>query len=337
MARSVATDQAQSPPQAPMWHRTVRLGGGLVTDANLAAWLDDQYNNRARVPQAQGYLQRWADASARARHAAEALGVDFVSDVPYGPHASETMDVFLPACGRTDGPLLVFLHGGYWRALSKGDFSFVGVHFAALGARVVVPDYALCPGTATDPVDVPRICLQAARAVAVAAGHAMASGDQNLRVLVCGHSAGGHLAAMLGTCQWARLGAWLGLALPPQLVSDVVSLSGLFELGSIARSPLLQSDLRLTEAAQRRCSPAGLPAPRHARLHAFVGALESPMYHAQHALITERWAARLGQQASLAGLHHFSIMQSCVEADSAVHRLLCERLGLGPTHGPAAF
>ncbi len=323
---SSSKSEIKTRPGAPLWHRTVTAAGGSPTAPNLAAWLDDQYNNRARVPDAADYLRRWAADSGEAREGAEAAGVHLVPDVPYGPHASETMDVFLPACGAASAPLLVFIHGGYWRALSKDDFSFVGTAFAAKGARVVVPNYALCPGTPGDPVDVPRIALQVARSVAVAAAAGAQPGSSAQarfgRVVVCGHSAGGHLAAMLSTCDWAGLGRRLGLSVPAGLVQDAVSLSGLFELGSIARGPALQADLRLTEDAQRRCSPAGFAPPRHTRFHALVGALESPMYHAQHALIAHRWKRQVATHKSLPGLHHFSIMQTLAQADSAVHSML---------------
>ena len=111
-----------------------------------AAWHDAQYNNRARVPDAATLLlPRWAQASALARSRMTCL-----LDQPYGDEPGETLDVF-PA--RNDGaPVLVFIHGGWWRALDKSDHSFVAPAFVQAGAMVVVPNYALCPAVTIEPV-----------------------------------------------------------------------------------------------------------------------------------------------------------------------------------------
>ena len=105
------------------------------------AWLDTQYNNRARVPDHAAVLASWAEASALARARSPAQ-----LDLPYGDGAGETLDVF-PATAPRPGaaPVLVFIHGGYWRSLDKADHSFVAPSFNAAGAMVVVPNYALCP------------------------------------------------------------------------------------------------------------------------------------------------------------------------------------------------
>ena len=127
------------------------------------AWLDAQYNNRARVPDALQILQRWAEASALARSGAAGAQLD----LRYGAGAQETLDVFPAAAGRASpAPVLVFIHGGYWRALDKADHSFLAPSFNAAGAAVVVPNYALCPT-----VGIEHISVQVARAVAwVASG-----------------------------------------------------------------------------------------------------------------------------------------------------------------------
>jgi arylformamidase len=153
-------------------------------------WLEAQYNNRARVADHADVMARWAEASVLARAGATAARLD----VPYGAGAGEMLDIF-PAT-RSDAPVLVFIHGGYWRALDKADCSFIAPAFNAQGAMVVVPNYALCPK-----VSVEHIALQMAAAVAWVWRHAAEYGGNPARIALAGHSAGGHLATMLLTCR----------------------------------------------------------------------------------------------------------------------------------------
>ena len=139
------------------------------------AWLDAQYNNRARVPEHAQHLARWAESSALARsHLQGQL------DVRYGEQPGETLDVF--AARQADSPVLVFIHGGYWRALDKSDVSFVAPAFVDAGATVVVPNYALCPA-----VTIETIALQLTGALAWAWRHAAEHGPLYSAACVRGH------------------------------------------------------------------------------------------------------------------------------------------------------
>ena len=93
------------------------------------AWLEQQYDNRALVPDYASHLQKWAEASDWTRRHADA-----VLDQRYGDGANETLDLFRASA--PNAPVLVFIHGGYWRALDKRDFSFVAPSFTAEGALV---------------------------------------------------------------------------------------------------------------------------------------------------------------------------------------------------------
>ncbi|NDB01537.1 MAG: alpha/beta hydrolase, partial [Betaproteobacteria bacterium] len=102
------------------------------------ATLDRLYNNRGLVPDFAQHLSRWAADSARARTEQACL-----LDVPYGAGPNETLDLFPAVAVTSPAPVLVFLHGGYWRGLDKADHSFVAPPFTQTGACVVVPNYAL--------------------------------------------------------------------------------------------------------------------------------------------------------------------------------------------------
>jgi len=279
-------------------------------------WYDAQYNARAAIPDAMDILQRWFGASAATRAVAPCN-----LDLAYGDDASERLDLFLPTRS-ADGPpapVFVYIHGGYWRALDKGDQSFVAAPFAAAGALTVLPNYALCPA-----VSVEHIVLQLVRALAWVWRHAARHGGDPGRIVVAGHSAGGHLAAMMLSCRWREIGA----DLPPDLVKAALALSGIFELEPLRHAPFLAPDLRLDAAAARRLSPAAMPPP-DGRLMALVGGDESAEFRRQARLIARRWGARAVPVCeTLPGRHHMSVLFDLATPGARAHRLALQLLGL---------
>ena len=122
----------------------------MTTPEHDAHWYDRMYNNRAMVPDFGQYFDRWVRESAAARSQACS------TSIAYGAHSTETLDIF-PA-NRPGAPVLVFIHGGYWRFLDKFDHSFMALPFQRAGCTVVVPNYALCPAvTVPDIVALPAI------------------------------------------------------------------------------------------------------------------------------------------------------------------------------------
>ncbi|MBX3634990.1 MAG: alpha/beta hydrolase [Rubrivivax sp.] len=282
------------------------------------AWLEAQYNNRARVPEHPQVLASWAEASALAR--AKSAGAQF--DVAYGDGAGETLDVFpstvpAPAEG---APVLVFIHGGYWRSLDKADHSFVAPAFNAAGALVVVPNYALCPA-----VGIEHIALQMARALAWTWRHAARFGGDPSRIALAGHSAGGHLATMLLSCRWKEVDA----DLPSQPVSGALSISGLYDLEPLRHTPSLQADLRLTPASVARLSPAFFPRPKGPKLYATVGLDESDEFLRHNRLIRDVWGpTAVPVCETLAGCNHFTVLNRLADPAGRLHHLALRLLGL---------
>ncbi|MEJ7688449.1 MAG: alpha/beta hydrolase [Variovorax sp.] len=280
----------------------------------LPAWFDAQYDNRARIPEHPAILERWADASAKAyRRRGWALDP--------GAGAGERVDV-LPAEGK-DAPVLVYIHGGYWRALDKRDQSFVAPPLADAGAMVVLANYGLCPA-----VTVEQIVLQLVKALAWVHRHAAEHGGDAERIVVAGHSAGGHLAAMLLACDWQAVSP----TLPADLVKSALSISGLYELEPLRHARFLAADLGLTEATALRLSPAAMPAPAQGSLATVVGGEESEEFLRQSDLIAERW----GPQVVIAservpGRNHMSVLDELADRGSSTHRLCLQLLGLQDT------
>jgi arylformamidase len=277
------------------------------------AWYDAQYNNRALVPDHPAIFESWASASAAARSGSPAQ-----LDIAYGSGPGETLDVF-PAAAPPAAPVLVFIHGGYWRSLDKSDHSFVAPSFAADGAMVVVPNYALCPA-----VTVEHIALQMAAALAWTWRNAAGFGGDPSRIAVAGHAAGGHLAAMLLSCRWKQLGD----DLPALLVGGGLSISGLYDLEPIRQAPFLQADLKLTPASVRRLSPAFFPRTK-GRLYAVAGGDESDEFIRQNRLIRDVWGpTAVPVCETLSGANHFTVLKSLADPAGRVHELALRLLGL---------
>jgi len=281
------------------------------------AWLEAQYNNRALVPDHGDYFARWAEASAIVR----AQGTGRL-DLRYGEGKKSTLDIF-PA-SVPGAPVLVFIHGGYWRSLDKSDFSFVAPSFTADGAMVVVVNYDLCPA-----VSIEQIALQVAASVAWTWRHASEYGGDPQRIAVAGHSAGGHLAAMLLSCRWKELDAGPGADLPAQPLSGALSISGVYDLEPLRHTAFLQTDLKLTPASVARLSPAFFPRPKAGKLHTTVGLDESDEFLRQNMLIRDVWGpTAVPVCETVPGKHHFSVLESLVDPKGRLHDLALRLLGL---------
>ncbi len=337
-AAAAAAAEENPPPPAPAQAAEPRHrppATVITMRPKTAPWYDSQYNARASIPGAAAILQSWQERSAHTR-----AHTRCVLDLPYSARGtidssdssdnsdnSERLDLFLPRQPVAGGaPVLVHIHGGYWRALHKEDQSFVAEPFAEAGALVVVPNYALCPQ-----VSVAHIVLQMVQALAWTWRHARQYGGNPHHIVVSGHSAGGHLAAMMLACRWPEHAA----DLPAQLVHTAVAVSGLFDLEPLRHAPFLASDLGLTEAEARRLSPAAMPAPAAGRLLAFVGEQESSEFHRQAQLIGRAWGpAVVGPVLQVPGCHHMSVLDALANPGTALHQAVRQALGLGS--GPAS-
>ena len=165
---------------------------------------------------------------------------------------------------------------------------------------------------------------QLVQALAWVHRHAAIYGGDPSRIVVAGHSAGGHLATMLLACNWRSVAP----DLPADLVSAALSISGVYELESLRHAPFLAADLRLTGASARRLSPALMPAPR-GRLVALVGGDESEEFRRQRDLIAGSWGPEVVPACEpVAGCNHVNVLNELATANSRVQRWGLTLLGL---------
>ena len=272
--------------------------------------LDREYNPRPAIADTAAILQRWADESAAWRRRCAGL-----YDIAYGATPAERLD-FFPAAA-PDAPLFVFLHGGYWRALDKSDFTWIAPPLVAAGISVAIPNYALLPS-----VELETIVRQVLAAHAWLYRNASRYEFDAARIVTGGHSAGGHLAAMMLCAQWPQ---W-GDDLPARLVGAGLSISGLHDLRPLTAAPFLKDDLRLDEAAAWRLSPASMTPAQGVRMIAAVGGLESRAFHEQADRLAAAWPAGTMDTIEVPGRHHFSVLEALAEPEHALHataRALC--------------
>ena len=284
----------------------------VFRDYDQAA-LDAEYNNRAKVKTAVDWLARAGAESARAR-----AELPLAFDVPYGAHHAERLDVF-PAARPGPAPVHVFVHGGYWQRMDKADFSFVARGLRPAGAVTVVVNYGLVPS-----VDLDELVRQCRTAVAWVHRHARRWGGDPDRISVSGHSAGGHLVAMLLATRWAEFDA------PADVVKAGCAISGLYDLEPI-RLCYLNEVLKLTSEAARRNSPVRLEPARPTPLILAVGGAEGAEYHRQTDDLAGAWRPHgmPVEVMDLAGHDHFSIVAELESPFTQLARAIQAQMGLG--------
>ena len=250
-----------------------------------------EYNNRARVPEHPHLMAGWVrDAAAwREKHPPRVLR--------YGPGERHRIDLFP---GNSDGPIVIFIHGGYWQALDGSSFSHCARGLNAHGISVAVPTYDLCPA-----VKVGDIITQMRMATRELAG----SGDP---LVVSGHSAGGHLAACMLATDWTAFDA----SLPKNLVSAAYAISGLFDLAPLIGTSI-NNALGMDLASAEKASPLFWTPPVRGSLDAVVGGNESTEYFRQSRTITETWGARIATRfATVPDANHFTAIAPLAHPDS---------------------
>lgn len=266
--------------------------------------LDTGYNARASVPSYEAEYARYVAASEAVR-AATPPSATLVFDEASG----ETLDFYAGAPG---APIFLWIHGGYWRALSKDDNAFIVPGLLSHGIGVAVMNYSLAPAVTLD-----EIARQVRAAVAFLARSAAAHGHQGRRIHVGGSSAGGHLVGMLLAEGWTE-----AFGLGHDVIGAALALSGLFDLDPL-RFTHINQWLRLDAAAAARNSPGRLiPSGSAARLIAAAGGLETEAFRQQTEDYVRAWrqAGNACELVAMPDHNHFNLALSLGEPDGLLAR-----------------
>jgi arylformamidase len=264
--------------------------------------IDAQYDVEVSVPDFSIYADLFIGESAKAREQ-----LDPVLDIRFGPTLDETLDIF-PA-DDPNAPILVFIHGGYWRMLSSKEFSFAAVAPVARGYTVVVTNYSLCPKVTVD-----EITRQSRAALAWLYTTDLSFNGDRERIFVSGHSAGGQQTAQLLGTDWAG-----EYGLPQDVIKAGISISGLFDLTPLQYS-FVQPSLLLTDDVIKRQSPIFDLPKRAAPLLVSVGGDEPDEFCRQSKDYCDAWvgAGLAGEYFEQPGKNHFTAIDGFLDPDSAL-------------------
>jgi arylformamidase len=199
-----------------------------------------------------------------ARSAATRVRVPMQADIAYGDAPAEKVDLFFPAGASTSRPVHIFIHGGYWRAFSKSDYSLVAETVVGSGAIAVIVDYALMPS-----VRMAALVDQVRRAKQWVLDNIAQYGGNPERLTISGHSAGGHLATMLFQHEHG-----------PSQVRSALLLGGLYDLKPLQKS-FLKGEIGLTNDEVAAFTPMKKQYDASTGVVVLVGAKETPPFHLQ--------------------------------------------------------
>ena len=233
-------------------------------------------------------------------------------DLSFGPSELERVDLFLTESD--NAPVHLFIHGGYWRSRDKSMFSFLAEPLVDAGALVAITNYSLCPDVTLD-----EIVRQMRSVAAWLWRNVRDHGGDPERIHVSGHSAGGHLAAMLAATDWAEFDN----ELPGDLVKSATPISGLFTLEPLIRHSV-NEDLRMDVATAKRNSPSLLRPRMQGAINICVGGEESEEFRWQSKDLASRWkedGARVAY-VEIPDCNHFTILKRLAEPDFDLTRRL---------------
>jgi arylformamidase len=276
------------------------------------AELDHQYNARATVEDLPSILAQYAAQSADMR-----TRLSSFCDIAYGPHADELLDVFPAPEGNS--PVLVFIHGGYWRALSKDDSSFMAETFTHAGATVVAVNYSLAPSASLE-----EIIDQNRRAMAWIHRNISRHNGDPRKIYLCGSSAGGHLVGMLLADDWQE-----EYCVPKNIVAGACSVSGLYDLTPILHT-YINEWVKLDSVSAHKFSPQfHLPASGIPLLISY-GEFETDEFKRQSDNYLSAWRSKGfdAEYVAMPGTNHFDVILKLADANTPLTRSLLRMMGL---------
>lgn len=275
----------------------------LYRNFQTQAELDAQYNPRELGLDTAAYMDFYTTNSIKAR---QELSCDL--NISFGSTLVEHLDIF-PAV-QPHAPILIFIHGGYWIMASSKDFSFVAQGLVAADVTTVVINYALCPKVTID-----EIVRQNRAAIAWVYRHAETFGGDPNRIYVSGHSAGGHLTAMVMATDWEN-----DYGLPNDVIKGGCAISGLFDLMPFPHT-WLQPTIQLTESEVFRNSPINHIPDKAGYLIVTYGGEETSEFQRQSQDFLAAWKGKKlkGEYLAQPGKNHFTAIDGFLDPNS----LLC--------------
>ena len=273
-----------------------------MLEHRISDW-DNAYTNGANIAGGDRWPAAWVEPALAFRDALSAEGRARL-DIVYGDRPRNRLDLFLP--GTSPNGLVVFVHGGYWKAFDKSFWSHLAAGPIGHGYAVAMPSYTLCPE-----IRIAGIVREVGAAIGKAA--ALVHGP----LMLVGHSAGGHLASRMASAT---------TPLSPEVtgrIRHVVSISGVHDLRPLMRTAMNET-LAIDDAEALTESPALLRPMDNARLTCWVGGGERAEFLRQSALLANIWTGLGAATSSVVepDRHHFSIIDGLADPEHPLTRTL---------------
>ena len=274
--------------------------------------LDDQYNQRVLVPDAEDYIADDKAETTRVRKTYECR-----LDVAYGSSGDQKLDVF-PA-PNPGAQILVYMHGGAWTRSDKSIESFMGEGFIRAGAAFVAVNFSLCPKVSLD-----ELIRQARQAVAWAYRNAATFNGDPDRFYIAGHSSGGHVGGMMVVTDWSKV-----TGLPRKLIKGALLCSGMYDLVPVKLSA--RNDyLKLDDAAVQRNSSILQVPDTGCPLVIGYGGDEHKEFRRQSRNLAAAWRARglSVEEYEMPGVNHFALRRHFNNPDSPIFKAMLKLMSL---------
>jgi arylformamidase len=268
----------------------------------MAIDLEAEYDNRGRTPEYPAIFAAMERDSAAYRAASPKAELG----LRYGATARQYIDIF-PGKSGAGAPQALFIHGGYWRSRDPSSYSHLAAELNARGVDVAIAGYDLCPQVTIAAI------IEQLRAACL-----FMWARRKQRMMVFGHSAGGHLTACMTATDWKKFDA------PGDLVPAGYAISGVFDLTPLLHVSMNQ-DLRLDEAEAKRVSPLFWELPPGRIFDAVVGGAESSEFIRQSRIVADGWKGKAQTRyAEIPGANHFTVVDPLSDANSAMIARLTE-------------
>lgn len=259
----------------------------------------DEYDNVGHIPDALNFMENWPVLAETFRETA-----DLQINIPYENKERNIFDMFHPQ-ERTKG-LFIFVHGGYWLRFEKSFWSHLAAGPLSKNFAVAMPSYTLCPD-----IKISEITKEITASIEAAAERIDGP------IILCGHSAGGHLVTRQ-ICEDTSLDKAV-----LERIQKVISISGVHDLRPILN--ITQNEtINLSEDEAIKESPALMKPHLNIPVDCIVGGDERPEFVRQNDLLANVWRGMGVATTSthIAGKHHFDVIDDLMSADGVICKTL---------------
>jgi arylformamidase len=277
----------------------------LIYKHYTQATLDHQYNNRLNAPDHEYHLQQWELVNRETEKKYK-----LQKNIPYGEGERETLDIF--PSEKSIAKTLVFIHGGYWYKNGPFDVYLIAEAFRAYGITIVLISYPLMPEYSMD-----QLVLSCRKAIGwLHQNLSQYNGDPE-QIYIAGHSAGGHLAAMMMATNWPEFDPSISAG----TIKGICAISGLYNLLPVQLC-YVNDTLKMDKETATRNSPVQLSPHKSCPLILAVGGEETAEYKEQSRELYDEWTAKGAdvQYLEIADTNHFSVLTSLLDHSSVLHK-----------------